>query len=394
MVKSFPVVVLASSLCLLTGCGTFFGKDGFFRNRGDEYLKAEEIPPLAPDHDQKNPRLSEIYVVPNIEDSTYDYTQVFVAPRPIPLSSSVLEDTVKIQKLSGRQWIFVSNSPSEVWPQVREFLGDKDLPVAYTDATDGLIETTWLQFSDDKEHFDRFQLRIETGIQPESAEIHVLHSQVPSNQTPEANLPWPKSSTDDSREAWMIDELSSVLASNLERSSSSLLAQTIGGEHKVVLGYTESEEPILKMKISYLRAWASVNHALEEEGFYLWGRDSNKGVFYSQYQKPKDNKGSWIGNGIRAVGGLFSGVDKNAGPTSPYTVVEVLENLPASNERDSLFKDVISRETTPLKNVPGYLVVVRESADEVHVFIRDGYARRIDEAQAKQLLSAIRNNLI
>jgi len=340
--------------------------------------------------------MQEIYVVPNINDSGYDYSQSFEVPRPQPLSSALLSDTVKIQRLSGNQWIFITNSPAEVWPQVREFLGNYNIPVATTDAENGIIDTQWLAFNDAPDMRNRFRLRIETGVQPESSEIHILQMQAPANAPIGSDAVWPKNSENPAREAWMIDELSNTLASNLERSTSSLLAQTIGGDDKAFIGKSDSNEPILRLKLSFARAWASTMHALDEEGFHTFDNESSLGVFYVAYQEPvsEEDKPGWIKRSYRAVKGAFGGKsDPNAAPTTPYTLADVLSHLPNDDDTREVFTKTQGDGNT-LKDVPGYLVLVRGVDGEIEIRIRDGYAQRIDDKEAKQLLGMVRNNLI
>merc|ERR1711916_162854 len=123
-----------------------------------------------------------------------------------------------------------------------------------------------------KEVRERFRLRIESGVQPESAEIHILHMSEGTDEPIDPQSSWPQGSSDPAKEAWMVDELSNTLAANLERSSSSLLAQTIGGDDKAYVDVTDTEEPVLRLKLSYVRAWASVLAAADDGGYHLWDR--------------------------------------------------------------------------------------------------------------------------
>jgi outer membrane protein assembly factor BamC len=250
-----------------------------------------------------------------------------------------------------------------------------------------------LQFSDDEAHYDRYQIRIESGIQPESAEVHILHHQVEASGTPDVNAVWPKVSTADTREAWMVDELSSTLAGNLQRSSSSLLAQTIGGEYKVVLQEAGDGEPVLIMKIEYLRAWASIAHALDKDGFYLWDRKSDLGVFYSYYEEEGSSRSTWIGRGFRSVGNALTGKAKKDNTESPYTLDQIIEHLPESEDAKKLFPEMVP-STDILKDVPGYLIHVSGDDRNVEVRVRNPYGEKIDIKEAKQVLSLVRNNLI
>lgn len=395
MIKTLLRLFVIANCLWLTACGVFFGDDGMFRNRGSDYQHAESIEPIAVPESSRE-RLQELYVVPNLSDAGYDYDQNFEVPRPQPLSSALLSDTVKIQRLSGEQWIFISNSPAEVWPQVIEFLGSYNIPVASTDPETGLIDTHWLAFNDAPDISNRFRLRIETGVQPDSAEIHIVQTEVSDPALLKEEPIWPKTSTSPAREAWMVDELSNTLAANLERSSSSLLAQTIGADDKAVIEKNKNKEPVLRIKLSFDRSWASMMHATGEAGFHTFGSEKSLGAFYLDYRELKEqpeNPG-WFSRSIRAVKGAFGGdTDPNALPTSPYTIADVLTHLPDNAATRELFSQNESTGGT-LENVPGYLVLVRGIDDLIEVRIRDGYAQLIDEKEAQRLLGILRSNLI
>jgi outer membrane protein assembly factor BamC len=334
-------------------------------------------------------------VVPDIEDSTYDYSAKFEVPRPVSLSSAVLEDKVKIQRLSGSQWIFITNSPAEVWPQVREFLGVNGMNVAMTDPTAGVIETDWLAFTDTPEQVDRFRVRIENGVQPGSSEIHVLQMHTAADADLAAVTSWPDGSAQAEREAWLIDLLSNTLAANIERSSSSLLAQTIGGDSKVYLDNTDTNEPVLRLKLPYVRAWASVNGALQKDGFYLFGKENTLGVFYADYREPLDegDKPGWLRKSYRGLKKVIGAEDQTAAPETPYQLDQLISSLPSTADTEEVFSRIDSNNEQ-LLDVPGYLLVVRGVNQDIEVRIRDGYAQKIDEREAKRLLSIVRNNLI
>ena len=395
MIKPLLRLCIVSNALWLTGCGVFFGDDGMFRNRGADYQKAEPIEPIAVPESSRD-RLQEIYSVPNINDAGYDYSAAFDVPRPQPLSSALLSDTVKIQRLAGDQWIFISNSPAEVWPQIVEFLGAYNIPVASTNPEEGIIDSQWLAFNDAPDVYNRFRLRVETGVQPESAEIHILHMETTDQDKLTASDPWPKTSQNQAREAWMVDELSNTLAANIQRSSSSLLAQTIGADDKAVVGKSSSNEPVLRLKLSFARAWASVMHSTEQGGFNTYGSENSLGAFYVDYREPGDaeDKPGWIRRSYRAVKGAFGGeADPNAPATTPYSIADVLSHLPDNNATREVFSQNLAEAET-LEDVPGYLVLVRGVDGMIEVRIRDGYAQRIDEEAAKQLLGIIRTNLI
>src|SRR6187431_1207890 len=84
MVRYGYLVCLSASL---SGCGVFFGDDGFFRNRENDYLKADSLPPLVLPAGTNKEAMGELYPIPpiNASDFGYDATAAdYDVPRPMP----------------------------------------------------------------------------------------------------------------------------------------------------------------------------------------------------------------------------------------------------------------------------------------------------------------------
>lgn len=374
----------------ITGCSSLFGPEGYFRDRGDDYLNADVIDPMALPPGVTEQRVQQLYMIPTIQNSEVDFSGEFEVPRPQSLSDNAFADKVKIQKLADRRWILVSAPPAQVWPQVRGFLSRNSLEVVYTDATSGVIETGWLRFKGDDDTKDKYRLQIEQGVQPDSTEIHVLHMSVDKDIPGSGQVNWPTQSVNQERETWMMDELAATIASDTgSGQAASLLAQTIGLSDKVSLDSRDGE-PLLQLSLAYNRAWATVSHAVQEEGFTLWESDDAVGVFYVNFdptfEKNEDEPGFFSG--------MFGGDEVQQ--SSPYSLSEVLAHLQLENtaENRKIFNSINSTAAEPLKDVPGYLVVVRGQGEDVQVRIRDGYARKLPVRDAKKLLNVIRHNLI
>lgn len=375
----------------MTGCSNLFGPEGYFRDRGDDYLKADVIEPIKLPEGVSQQGIEDLYRVPSIATDDVDVAATFEVPRPQVLSDNAFTDRVKIQKLGSKRWILVSASPAEVWPQVRGFLSRNNLEVVYTDAATGTIETGWLKFKGDDDTKDKYRLQIEQGVQPESTEIHVLHMSVAKNIPGRGQVNWPTTSINQEREAWMRDELAATIASDKSGGqAASLLAQTIGLSDKVKVN-TDGSEPVLQLSLAHSRAWATVGHAVKQSGFSLWEQDDVTGVFYVHYE-PVSEEDSEPG----FMSGWFGGDDDLEVAKTPYSLEQVLAHLQLEDTEDNrkIFTSIDSQAAAALNDVPGYLVVVRGENNNVEVRIRDGYARVIDTRTAKELLNVIRNNLI
>ncbi len=389
--NSALVVALATGI---SACGSLFGNEGYFRDRGDDYLKSDTIPPMKVPENMQTGAVEQLYVIPGTKVEEQEFAEEsYEVPRPQPLAANQATEQVKIQRLGQNRWILINKPPSEAWPRVRNFLSRTGLQVAFTDATNGIIETSWLQFKDDPENRDRYRLRIEQGVQPDSTEIHVLHMSVDKSAV-NANLTWPKNSVNPERESWMIDELSATLASESGDGAASLLAQTIGGNAKVQFVNAQGEA-YLRMELDYLRAWATMGYALQREGFTLWDEDREIGVYYAGYSTPKDEEESGF------FRGWFGGDDQPV-ITSPYTLEQILAHLQLQDnpENRHVLASLSGRTSDnsigePLQAVPGYLVFVRAvDNNNIEVRIRDGYAKKPSAKETKRLLKVIRRNLI
>jgi len=373
------VVVLVN----LNGCSWLFGREGMFPDRSNDYLKADSLPPMQVPPDVDRRVLGQLYVVPEINKAAFEYPEEFVAPRPQALSANVHNEKVKIQRLGDRRWIYINTTPSEVWPRVRNFLNSAGLAVEKTDAEKGIIETAWLQYRDQPNFRHKFLFRIEQGVQPDSTEIHVVHINSDLNTPQPANVSWPDRSVDDERENTIVQELARNLADEVSAGSASLLAQTIGGDSKIVIE-SRDREPIMRMELSMVRAWATLSVALQQEGFRVIEDDVNARIFYVDYRDPDEGEGFFRG--------WFSGGDDNDYPTL-NEVLSAME-LEDTELNRALFPPIAFTEGKSLRNPKGLLVLVTENNGVIEVLLRDARGDTLEVRQARDYLGIIRRNLI
>lgn len=373
--------VLASS-AILSGCGVFFGEDGIFRDSSNDYLKAESIPPIELAGNTNTEVFGELYVIPKQDKANYEYPDEFEVPRPDALSTSAFTEKVKIQRLGENRWIAINTSPAEVWPRVRRFLNSNGLSVDRTNPQEGIIETAWLQFKDDPDNRDKYRFSIEQGVQPDSAEIHVTHLSLSRDVEVPAAVDWSDKSTNAERESWMVDELAASLANDTGSGSASLLAQTIGGEDKIAL-VAKNQEPVLRMNLDQVRAWATLSYSLEQEGFRLIDENEDFRIFYVDYENPDESEGFFSG--------WFSD-DEKTYPALDAVISQL--NLQDTAENRKLFPAAAFASAQKRSDAAGYLVLVTPEAEGLEVSIRDASGQRLEPRQARELLTTIRRNLI
>lgn len=380
-------------LVWLAGCSAFFGKHGVFRSRGGDYLRASPISELTlPDGVETVPTET-LYQIPQVNalDEFGDPVDLeeFDVPRPLPIGEKGSVG-VKIQKLGGRQWLFINASTAQVWPRTQYFLAQYDLGVETSNAARGIIDTEWLEFSDDTDNAARYRLFLEKGIHPDTTEIHILHASYPTQALRDGARPeWPESSVDPKREAWLLEKLANTLADSVDNNAASLLGQNVGGELKA--GFARYKgEPALRLNLSFVRAWGTMLYTAKQEGFATWEADSDRKILYVSYA-PYDEDGP----GFFARMAFWS--DHGLPPKdAPYALDEVLAHLSPKEEVKQAFADIpgVAYSDMSLNQAQGYLLVVSEVNDVVYVVIRDVRGQRLRDQQAKTLLRLLRKNLI
>ncbi len=397
--KSISFLFVCGLCFSLSGCGLFFGEEGWFRNRGGDYLKADTLPPLVLDDELDTRALGDLYPVPRLSNTEYEEELDGSVPRPLPISANLLEETIKIQRLGGQSWILMNVAPGEVWPRIRSFLNVNGLEVAKADISSGVIESDWVQFKTDLTTYDRYRIQIDQGVQPETSEIHIRHQSIPAGSQVDPDMPWANVSSNEERERWLLDELAATLAEDTSEAGTSLLAQAIGGAARASL-VSVAGEPVMSLRLDRPRALGTLAHAVKQEGFIPYDNNAAAGVFYVYYRKPDPDGPGWFArrwSGFRnstlvsqLVGVPESEVIKQ---TSPYTLDEILAELP---QGEALLKAPHSNRKgeTRLPDAPGYLVLLTGEDGNLQVRIRDPYGKRLEARQTREMLTVLRKNLI
>jgi len=251
-------------LLVLAGCG-------WFRDSGNDYQAARELPPMAVPEGMDASRIQPFYVIPPAQGSAID-GQAFEVPRPDPLGAGANDQAVRIQKLADEQWAVVSMAPDQTWPLLKIFLEANRVPMVREDGQQGLMITDWLQPEGDLPR-EQYLIRIDAGVQPGSSEVHVRQ-----RVTGMDGITWPARSDNREREYKFLYQLSTHLASQTDAASVSLLAQGIRAASKISLQQTRGQ-PFLLLELPYPRGWASVGNALESADLELIDQDYTAGVY-------------------------------------------------------------------------------------------------------------------
>ena len=81
----------------------------------------------------------------------------------------------------------------------------------------------------------------------------------------------------------MVTFLAEELVRQPDYASVSLLAQDIGGESKVEVINPDITDPYILVRLTYDRAWASINYSVSRGGFSLIDKDRSEGLLLVNY---------------------------------------------------------------------------------------------------------------
>ncbi|MFT6956052.1 MAG: outer membrane protein assembly factor BamC [Halieaceae bacterium] len=287
---SARLLLIASPLILLQGCGYLFGDDGMFRDPSQDYRNAPELEVIDVPPGKSSGALREIYPIPEIEESLV-LTGDFEVPRPTPLVAGAADEVVRIQKLGDDSWALVAMAPGQLWPQVRSFLSAATLQVARVDARAGIMETNWLEL-DGTSMGSRFRYRIERGVQRGTSELHVLQM----NQAGDVNV-WPANSDNIEQESEMLGAVAQYIANSADTAPVSMIAdQAISASGRISLQESPEGYAYIELALPFNRGWASLAKALEDSSFEIVDRDRSAGEYYTRFLGPtNDEDEGWFG---------------------------------------------------------------------------------------------------
>lgn len=268
MRPAFTKALLCLFILQLQACAFLTGEDGIFRDRKKDYRKAESLPRIEIPEGLDDSAIVDLYPVPQaVSLSDGEVLDEF----PLPMGIVDSKKAVMIQSMGDVQWILLQASPSQLWPRLKEFLSQKNMPVTIENGAAGMLES--------KSADGLFRYRIEQGFQRNSAELSVRFLHSPAS----VSSFWPEQSADKGREAAMLDELAGFFSAISDQPAYSFAAQGISTQKKIIVEPDAQGGKLLVLLASPERAFLTLEQSLKAADFSILGIDAENRSFETQY---------------------------------------------------------------------------------------------------------------
>ncbi|MCG4454854.1 outer membrane protein assembly factor BamC [Pseudomonas sp. MMS21-TM103] len=309
---------LALIISSTSGCGWIYGEDGYFRDRGSDYLLARQTAPMQLPANVEAKRLDPLLPVPaQVASSTSEGE--FEVPRPQPLAVRADASEFSLQKSGESRWLVGQRVPGEVWPIARQFFEDNGFKIANERPQIGEFVTAWQRVDQlsaamsrrlssrvsglaaDAE--TRVRVRVEPGVQRNTSEVFVLSAERPAGST--ADVAFASGSGNASLEAALLDEMLVSMERSAEQggSVSLLAARDFDAPSRVSLSEDGNGNPVLNLGADFDRAWSGVGRSLEAADVRIDDLNRSLGVYYINLAEGAQKKGEEPGFFSNLFGG-------------------------------------------------------------------------------------------
>ena len=306
---------LALIISSASGCGWIYGENGYFRDRGGDYLEARQTAPMQLPANVEAKRLDPLLPVPQ-QIPTTTATGEYEVPRPQPLAIRADASEFSLQKSGDSRWLVAQRVPAEVWPLARQFFEDNGFQIVDERPQTGEFSSAWqpidqlsatmasrLSSSLDGANEARVRVRIEPGVQRNTSEIFVVSAVRPAGSN--ADVAFTSRSGNAGLDAALLDEMLVSLARSAEQggSVSLLAARDFDAPSRVSLSEDGNGNPVLNLGADFDRAWSAVGRSLELADVRIDDLNRSLGVYYVNLAEGAQKKGEEPG----FFGSVFGG---------------------------------------------------------------------------------------
>ena len=264
------------------------------------YVDLRPQPALQIPADLKQSESGQVSAVPEI--SAQRNASFYPDRPPLPDAKYVTDNRneVRMQRLGDRNWLVIPEAPTTAWPKMKQFFADNGVVLADDRPELGRLNTSWLEDTGRPARDvvrsllqnarseaaldmgqDRFLIRVEQGLQPQSTEVHLRHDNDALGEKIPADLVRVQEVSSDllAAEKELLEQIGGYIAARVAESTVSKVALQIGSQPKTDLQRNSEGIPELSFFLDKKRAVASLTQSLRNAGVILDAEDSEAGRF-------------------------------------------------------------------------------------------------------------------
>ena len=279
--------VLLTSCAVMVGCSwvpDVGGLVGLGEEERESYIDTRPLPPMQIPEGLNGDSIQDALPVPKIAEQRNPSFYPARPPLPNALYASDNRNEVRVQRLSSRNWLVIPEPPTSAWPKIKQFFADNGVSLSSDRPSVGRLTTQWL--SNDGEAVrdvvrrvtreaksqagmaqgaDRFLIRVEQGLQPQSTEVHLRHDNDVLGDEADASMVTIQAMDSDlaAAETALLQQIGEYIAARVAETTVSQVALQIGSLPKTGLLRNPEGLPELTLYLDEDRAWATLTQAMQ-----------------------------------------------------------------------------------------------------------------------------------
>ena len=249
------------TVTFISSCSYLTGPEGLFPETKYDFLEEEVAPSLKiPEELDKIDKENHYPIAYTINNNIAKDV-----PKPRQVFSSGGASEVQLRRLGELMWIYVETLPSTAWPISKNYWETSSYQIISTDAEAGVIKVA----IDDN---SSYEMIVEHGIKEASTEIFL--KQINNNNEDITDIESIKPES---------QKVADYLAASVENfSGTSLAAQSLNEKKKARI-FTQNDQTVIELDLTYPRAWSAVSRALTAGNIVTNDRNRDEGIFYVSY---------------------------------------------------------------------------------------------------------------
>jgi outer membrane protein assembly factor BamC len=286
------IIYILIMLLFTNACAIVPKLDEVIPDRRTEYKKSEALPDLEVPPDLTVDSLNDPLDIPNEEATTLSEYE-----RRKNLRTRGGVDIGGVDPLKDEQWLAVQGSTAEIWPKLREFWTNKGFTLELDDADLGVVETNWLETSNQgiSVFRDKFSLFTEAGGTTGTTIIYLTNVRQERIASEDETTAWIDIEKDPEFEKQVINDMnlffyganapagtsSLTVSGSTSRPTTARIANALRPRAEMLdLG---QDKVYLALPDEFTLAWKLAEQAIIKAGMFIENNDRSKGLYYVLY---------------------------------------------------------------------------------------------------------------